>query len=221
MHNGLFTALAICAALSFSACTTSSVAPAPTSTVAAPESAPADSRPSPVEPALEQKRSVPAGTILRVRLYNAIDSGRSRSGDAFVASLSAPVTVDEKTILPKGTVVHGIIRQISSSGRLKGRASVTLALDRMEWNGADVPIDTNSITLTSADHKKRNLAWIGGSSAAGALIGGLLGGGKGALIGAGAGGAAGVGTAAATGRRQIRVPAESLLTFRLAQPVAI
>jgi hypothetical protein len=164
---------------------------------------------------------VPAGTILRVRLYNAIDSGRSRSGDAFVASLSAPVTVDEKTILPKGTVVHGIIRQISSSGRLKGRASVTLALDRMEWNGADVPIDTNSITLTSADHKKRNLAWIGGSSAAGALIGGLLGGGKGALIGAGAGGAAGVGTAAATGRRQIRVPAESLLTFRLAQPVAI
>jgi hypothetical protein len=221
MHNGLFTALAICAALSFSACTTSSVAPAPTSTVVAPESAPADSRPSPVEPALEQKRSVPAGTILRVRLYNAIDSGRSRSGDAFVASLSAPVTVDEKTILPKGTVVHGIIRQISSSGRLKGRASVTLALDRMEWNGADVPIDTNSITLTSADHKKRNLAWIGGSSAAGALIGGLLGGGKGALIGAGAGGAAGVGTAAATGRRQIRVPAESLLTFRLAQPVAI
>ena len=79
----------------------------------------------------------------------------------------------------------------------------------MEWNGADIPINTNSITLTSADHKKRNLAWIGGSSAAGALIGGLLGGGKGALIGAGAGGAAGVGTAAATGKRQVRVPAES------------
>jgi hypothetical protein len=219
-RNGLFTALAIFAALSFSACTTSSVAPAPANTVAAPASAPADSRPSVLEPAREQRRSVPAGTMFRVRLYNAIDS-RSRSGDPFVASLSAPVTVDEKTILPKGTVVHGIIRQISSSGRLKGRASVTLALDRMEWNGADVPIDTNSITLTSADHKKRNLAWIGGSSAAGALIGGLLGGGKGALIGAGAGGAAGVGTAAATGRRQVRVPAESLLTFRLAQPVAI
>ncbi len=221
MHNGLFTVLAILAALSFSACTTPSVAPAPTNTVVAPESAPADSRPSLLEPAPEQNRSVPAGTILRVRLYNAIDSSRSRNGDAFVASLSVPVTVDEKTILPKGTVVRGIIRQISSSGRLKGRASVTLALDRMEWKGADVPIDTNSITLTSADHKKRNLAWIGGSSAAGALIGGLLGGGKGALIGAGAGGAAGVGTAAATGRRQVRVPAESLLTFRLAHPVAI
>ena len=83
----------------------------------------------------------------------------------------------------------------------------------MEWNGSEVPIDTNSITLTSADHKKRNLAWIGGSSAAGALIGGLLGGGKGALIGAGAGGGAGVGTAAATGKRQ--VPRSSGITIDL------
>ena len=217
MQKGLFIVLAILAALGFSACTTAPVAPATTEGIAA-ETTPPVNRPEPVSP---QKKSVPAGTILRVRLYNAIDSGRHRSGDAFVASLSAPVTVEDTTVLPKGTIVHGIIRHASSSGRLKGRASITLSLDRMEWNGSDVPINTNSITLTSADHKKRNLAWIGGSSAAGALIGGLLGGGKGALIGAGAGGAAGVGTAAATGKRQVRVPAESLLTFRLAQPVAI
>jgi hypothetical protein len=168
-----------------------------------------------------KKKALPAGTILRVRLYNTIDTSRTRNGDSFTASLSAPITVDEKTVLPKGTVVRGTVRHAASSGRLKGRASVTLTLDRMEWNGADVSIDTNRVTLTSADHKKRNLAWIGGSSAAGALIGGLLGGGKGALLGAGAGGGAGLATAAATGKRQVRIPAESLLTFRLTQPVVI
>jgi outer membrane lipoprotein SlyB len=204
-----FQAVAVVVALSLSACT----APPTASTATAPESAP--------PPVAEQRKPLPAGTILRVRLYNAIDTSHTRNGDSFIASLSAPITVDEKTVLPKGTVVRGTVRHAASSGRLKGRASVTLTLDRMEWNGAEVSIDTNSVTLTSADHKKRNLAWIGGSSAAGALIGGLLGGGKGALLGAGAGGGAGVATAAATGKRQVRIPAESLLTFRLTQPVEI
>jgi len=154
-------------------------------------------------------------------LYHAIDTNRSQSGDSFVASLSAPITVDDKTVLPKGTVVRGVIKHAAPSGRLKGRGAVALTLDRMEWNGTELSINTNSVTWTSADHKKRNLAWIGGGSVAGALMGALLGGGKGALIGGAAGGGAGVAGAAATGRRQVRIPAESILTFRLEQPVAI
>jgi hypothetical protein len=129
--------------------------------------------------------------------------------------------VDDRTVLPKGTVVRGSVKHSASSGRLKGRAVVALTLDRMEWNGAEVPLNTNSITFTSADHKKRNLAWIGGGSGAGALVGALLGGGKGAVLGAVAGGGAGVAGAAATGKRQVRIPAESVLTFRLEQPLAI
>ena len=62
--------------------------------------------------------------------------------------------------------MRGSVKHASSSGRLKGRAVVALRLDRMEWNGAEVPLNTNSVTLTSADHKKRNLAWIGGGSGA-------------------------------------------------------
>jgi hypothetical protein len=131
------------------------------------------------------------------------------------------VTVDDKTVLPKGTVVRGSVKHASSSGRLKGRAVVALTLDRIEWNGAEVPLNTNSVTLTSADHKKRNLAWIGGGSGAGALVGALLGGGKGAVLGAAAGGGAGLAGAATTGKRQVRIPAESVLTFRLEQPLAI
>ena len=111
MQKGLFIILAILAALGFSACTTHPLLPQRRGELLA-ETTPAVNRPEPVSP---QKKSVPAGTILRVRLYNAIDSGRHRSGDAFVASLSAPVTVEDNTVLPKGTIVHGIIRHASSS----------------------------------------------------------------------------------------------------------
>ena len=194
--------------------TAQQVAPAQESPSNTPSRATAD------EPAIG-RTPVPAGTVLRVRLYHSIDTRQVRLGDSFIASLSAPVTVDNKLVVPKGTVVRGSIRQASQSNRLKGRASVTLTLDRMEWNGAELPIDTNNVTWNSGDHKKRNLAWIGGGSAAGALIGGLLGGGKGAAIGAGAGGGAGVAGAAATGKLQVRIPAESVLTFRLEQPVVI
>lgn len=202
-------------ALGLSACT------APPST--APVAGAVNDVPSNTPPAnaVESKQPLPAGTVLRVRLYHTIDTNRTQPGDSFVASLSAPVTIDDKTVLPKGTVVRGSVKHASSSGRLKGRAVVALTLDRLEWNGAEVPLNTNSVTLTSADHKKRNLAWIGGGSGAGALVGALLGGGKGAVLGAAAGGGAGVAGAAATGKRQVRIPAESVLTFRLEQPLAI
>jgi hypothetical protein len=222
MSERHFLAGATALLLLLSGCATS-----PISTPSAQVPAPGQDVPSnspvyaPQDAGAGKKTPLPAGTVLRVRLYHAIDTRQARHGDSFIASLSSPVTVDDKTVIPKGTVVRGSVRQASQSSRLRGHASVTLTLDRMEWNGVERPIDTNNVTWNSDGHKKRNLAWIGGGSAAGALIGGLLGGGKGAAIGAGAGGGAGVASAAATEKKQVRIPAESVLTFRLEQPVVI
>ncbi len=71
----------------------------------------------------------------------------------------------------------------------------------------------------AAATRNRNLAWIGGGAAGGAAIGAIAGSGKGALIGGPVG--TGVGTAAAylTGKKDIRLPAETPLTFKLAHPV--
>jgi hypothetical protein len=69
------------------------------------------------------------------------------------------------------------------------------------------------------NHNKRNAEFIGGD--AGALIGGLAGGGKGALIGAAAGAGAGTGAAAYTGKQDVRLPAETRMSFRLTKPVTI
>jgi len=75
--------------------------------------------------------------------------------------------------------------------------------------------------LEGKSHKKRDIVAIGGGSALGALIGGIAGGGKGAAIGAGAGAGAGTVGAAATGKKEISLPAESHLTFRLSRSVTV
>ena len=80
---------------------------------------------------------------------------------------------------------------------------------------------TVAVDQESASHKKRNLSLIGGGAGLGALVGGLAGGGKGALIGASAGAGAGTAGAAATGKKEVGVAAESLLTFPLQAPVKL
>jgi hypothetical protein len=140
-----------------------------------------------------------------VKLYHAIDTSRAQNGDSFLGSLSTPVTVDDKPVVPQGTIVRGSVQQTPSSGRQKSRGAVTLTLNRMEWNGMELAIDTNGVTWTDADQKKHVLAWIGRGAGAGALIGGLVGRGRDTTM----------------RRQHVRIPAESILTFRLAQPIAI
>jgi hypothetical protein len=165
--------------------------------------------------------SIASGTEIHVRLNEALDTRRNRSGDRFTASLATPVEEEGRVIVPKGTIFTGHVTTSAPSGRLKGRAVMGLTLDSFEVNGRQYPVVTSRTSRVSARHKKRNLVLIGGGSGLGALIGGLAGGGKGALIGAGAGGAAGTAGAAATGKKEVSLPAETLLTFRLEESVEL
>ncbi|MBI3694897.1 MAG: hypothetical protein HY238_08670 [Acidobacteria bacterium] len=164
---------------------------------------------------------VPGGTELQVRLNQSVGSARSEAGEEFDATLHAPVVVGDKVVVPKGAIVHGHVIHAVASGHLKTPARLSVTLDTLEWQGKSYPITTSSVSRSARSHKNRNLALIGGGSGAGALIGGLAGGGTGALIGAGAGAAAGTAGAYATGRKDVLLPAESLLTFRLQAPVKI
>lgn len=165
--------------------------------------------------------TVPAGSALRVRLDHAIATDTNRPGDRFTASLAEPVVLNGATVIPTGATVQGVVRYAASSGRLKGRAVLSLALRRIAWSGQSYRIETTSYSRTSARHRRRNWTLVGGGSGGGALIGGLAGGGLGALIGGGAGAAAGAVGAAMTGQRQVRLPAESLITFKTRQPLTI
>ena len=164
---------------------------------------------------------LPAGTPLRVRLSNPVGSAHSRVGEKFESTLDSPVVLSDRVVLPKGASVFGSVTQAVASGRLKTPARLALTLEKLEWKGESYPLQTSTVARAAQSHKKRNLALIGGGSAAGAGIGALAGGGSGALIGAGIGAAAGTGGAYATGKNDILLPAETLLTFRLQSPVKI
>ena len=165
--------------------------------------------------------TVPAGTVITVRLANAVGSKLSNSGDQFNASVATPVEVDEKVVLPSGAEASRKVVQAVPLGRFKGGAVLKLALDSVTINGGAYDVQTSSVSRYLKGKGKRTAAMIGGGAGGGALIGGLAGGGKGALIGAALGAGAGTAGAAYTGNKEIVLPAESTLSFKLTEPITV
>jgi hypothetical protein len=164
---------------------------------------------------------IPAGTPFQVRLDQTISTRMSRAGDVFSATLAEPLVVGDRVVLPQGTRFNGHVTASAASGRFKGRARLAMRLDAFEYQGRQYTIETSSLGRVSANHKKRNAVLIGGGTGLGAAIGAIAGGGKGALIGAGAGAAAGTVGEAFTGKKQVTVPAETLLHFKLDAAVRV
>lgn len=165
--------------------------------------------------------SIPAGTILDVRLEETLDTKRNRAGDRFTATLTRPIVLDGRTLIPAGTPCTGHLMESKPSGRFKGRAVMSLSLDSFDLNGRRHEIRTKHVGRESGGHKKRNWAFIGGGSGAGTAIGALAGGPVGALVGAGAGAGAGTAGAAFTGKKNVRLPVETPLAFSLRVPVTL
>ena len=163
--------------------------------------------------------AIPSGTPVHVRIDSAIDTRNNRAGDGFTATLSQPLEVNGRVMVPAGTEFAGHVTTAAPSGRFKGRAALGLKLDSFRLNGRTYPVQTTSVNRVSANHKKRNALLIGGGAGLGAAIGAIAGGGKGALIGAGAGAGAGTVGAGATGKRQVAIGAETPLRFTLRAPV--
>jgi hypothetical protein len=180
----------------------------------------AKSRPAASKPAASASVTVPAGTILEVRLVDALDSGTAESGAGFEGTLASPIVVNGMEVAAVGSSVTGQVTNAVSSGRLSKPAELSLTLTSLTPRGGrEVAITTSSWSMKGESHKKRNAEMIGGGAAAGAVIGALTGGKKGAAIGAGVGAGGGTGVAAATGKKEIHLPAETKLSFKLSEAV--
>jgi hypothetical protein len=164
---------------------------------------------------------VPAGTTLTVRLGESVGSKISSPGQSFSATLASPVTVDGNTVIPAGASARGTVVDAKPLGRFKGGALLELRLTSITVNGTEKTIESSAVARTEKGKGKRTAVLAGGGTALGAIIGGLAGGGKGAAIGALAGGGAGAGGAAFTGNKNIVIPAESALSFRLKSPLEV
>jgi hypothetical protein len=153
--------------------------------------------------------AIPAGKQVRVRLGQTISSASAHSGDKWEGTLASDVTVDDRVVARKGARVTGIVAESKPSGRLSAPGVVRLRLASVDGQA----VHSGSVVREGESHKKRNVTAIGGGAGLGAVIGALAGGGKGAAIGAGAGAAAGTAGAAATGKKDVRIPVETVLTF--------
>ena len=164
---------------------------------------------------------IPAGTSITVRLQNSVSSRYSVPGQPFEAVLDQPIVINNQVAVPTGSLVTGHVTSARRSGRLRHPGEIALTLDSVTIGERRVPVETSSVVARGGSHKKRNLAWIGGGTGGGALIGALAAGGKGALIGSGIGAAAGTTTAFFTGRKDVGFSAERRLRFRLNREVSL
>ena len=185
-------------------------APVPT-----PTSAPALETPKP------QRIVVPTGTALVVTVDQALSSKTSQAGSTFLATLAKPVTVNGKTVIPKGSSATGTVITAKAKGKIKGEGQLAIALTNITIEGRDYSIRTATLDSTVKGKGKRTAVTTGGGAAGGALIGGLAGGGKGAGIGALVGAGAGLVGGVFTGNKQIEIPAETPLTFTLSNAVTL
>jgi hypothetical protein len=165
--------------------------------------------------------TLPPGTRISIRLAQALDTRHDRPGTPFIGHVAAPVMREGVVVLPRGAVCRGRLVESRPSGRLKGRAVMSLSLDSIDLRGRRYDVVTTDPTIVSKGHKRRNLLLIGGGAATGAGIGAIAGGGVGAGIGAGAGACAGTVSAVITGKRNLHLAPETRLVFALRQPVRI
>lgn len=201
-------------------------APAPTSvqpaTSAQADSTPSAPAPTPAPPPPQPITvTVPANTILTVRTIESIDSKTSSAGEVFKVSFDAPIVVDNRVIVPRGSDAYMKLVNASSAGHFSGRSELTLVLDSFVFQGKTYHLETSDVKQSGASRGKNSAAKIGGGAALGALIGAVAGGGKGAAIGAAVGGGAGTGVQVFTHGQQVKIPSETRLDFTLQQPLDI
>jgi hypothetical protein len=175
------------------------------------------------KPGAQNKKriTVPAGTRILVRTVDSIDSTKQKTGYRFTATLETNLQAEDSVVAPRGTTVYGRLAEASSAGRMSGSSELTLELTDIVIKGTAYPLLTSTYEVKGKGEGGNTAKKVVGGAGLGALIGGLAGGGKGAGIGALAGAGAGTAVAASKKGQQLQIPSETLLEFRLQQPVSL
>ena len=167
---------------------------------------------------------LPVGTEISVRNEETIDSGKVAEGQTFPAEVTKDVLDGEgNVVIPAGANAQIVIRSASKGGKIRGASDLVLDLATVAIDGRQYDLSTTD--LSEKGHNgvglnRRTGEFSGGGAAIGAIIGAIAGGGKGAAIGAGSGAGAGALTQILT-KGTIKVPVESVLTFKLDQPLRV
>jgi hypothetical protein len=165
--------------------------------------------------------TVPEGTELLIRLLEPLSSDKSQAGQAFEGTVDSDIRVQGRTIIARGSSIKGVVVEAVGSGRVSGRAKMSLKLTQVQAAARNFEIETNTLAMEAEGTTKRDAGRIGGAAAIGAVIGAIAGGGSGAATGAAIGGGVGVGGTVLTKGKEVTLDVETLLSFKLLKPVQI
>lgn len=165
--------------------------------------------------------TIPAGTLVRIRLSETLDTKNLKPGAYFQSTAAADVYQGGVLAIPRGAVLTGQVVEAKDGGALGGSAVLRLNLTNINLEGRSYPIATDIWSSKGPNKAGYTAANTVGGAAIGALIGGIVGRGAGAAIGAGVGGAAGLGASAATNGPRLILPTETAVDFHLSTPVTV
>lgn len=176
--------------------------------------------PPPPQP-VTQTITIPAGTDLAVRISESLETGKVQTGDKFHGALADNLVINGQTAIRRGASVTGSVVEAKDAGHFKGNSELSLAIDRITTANKTLPVSTETLVQKGKGRGKNTAVKAGGGALFGTLLGALAGGGRGALLGAAAGGAAGTGVNAVSRGDQVNIPSESILHFKLNQPLQV
>ncbi|HEY1159503.1 MAG TPA: hypothetical protein VGE83_02675 [Terracidiphilus sp.] len=202
------------------AITTTATPPAAGVPVPAPSGPTVSAVPQP--PPVPVNTTIPAGTALNIRIDQRINVKTSRAGDTFTGEVVDPVLAsDNSTVVPKGATVGGVVVVSHRRGHFKGRSLLELRLTSLTVNGTQYPLTSRDMAESKKGKGRRSAAMIGGGTGLGMLVGGVATGGVGLVVGGLVGAGGGTALAGLTGNRDLNIPAESIVRFKLADDLVI
>ena len=165
--------------------------------------------------------TVPSGTELQVRLAHRVSSATNQSGDAFEAILDQDLVVDGQVVAPHGSTLTGQLTEVISSGKVKGRAKMTLALQTLQIGDTSYSIESDPITVEAEGTVKEDALKVGIGAGIGAVVGAIAGGKKGAAVGTAIGGGGGTAAVLPTKGDEIEFEVEQEFQFQLVRDLEV
>jgi len=176
----------------------------------------------PAAATLPTENAIPAQTVLQARLNAPIGTEHSRPGDRFTVTVLDNLVADTgRVVVPAGAIITGVVTELHESGHVGEQASIGLAFDRLDAYDRSYPIAAEVVATNVEQHREGGdvARGAGVGALAGAALGAILGGGSGALKGGLVGAAGGTLIGLGAGDVQAELPAGSVMTLRLVQPV--
>ncbi|HLY61106.1 MAG TPA: BON domain-containing protein [Terriglobia bacterium] len=190
--------------------------------LAAPEVASTPPPPSPPPPPPPPVQvTIPAGTVITIRMIDGVDSSRDQAGQEFGASVAAPIVVDDQVVVSQGADARVRLVKTANAGHMTGRSEVELALSSITVGGSNYDAVSTTYNQAGSSRGTRTAETVGGGAVLGGLLGAIAGHGKGAAIGSVVGAGAGTAAQAGTKAPPMKIAPETKIDFTLKSPIRV